>query len=191
MNTYPLDFDGTLVDSMPTYVSAMLKILEDNHISYDNDITKIISTSVMLDYINEDDFNKKINFNKVNFKFLWKNDLSTSSYNRYKTYTYKDFLYSFVMESSADCGYALMYEISDSTKDFSVLMNKKAKSLGMNNSHFDNPVGLDSKNNYSTMRDMVTFMKNALKDKTLTKIMSTFSYKASNKEIIYQNYGVS
>lgn len=40
---YLFDFDGTLVDSMPTYVSAMLKILEDNHISYDNDITKIIT----------------------------------------------------------------------------------------------------------------------------------------------------
>lgn len=39
---YLFDFDGTLVDSMPTFVSAMLRILDENHISYDNGIIKII-----------------------------------------------------------------------------------------------------------------------------------------------------
>lgn len=43
MNTYLFDFDGTLVDSMPTYVSAMLRILDENHIPYENDIVKIIT----------------------------------------------------------------------------------------------------------------------------------------------------
>jgi len=43
MNTFLFDFDGTLVDSMPTYVSAMLKILDENNVSYNNDIIKIIT----------------------------------------------------------------------------------------------------------------------------------------------------
>lgn len=43
MNTYLFDFDGTLVDSMPTYVSAMLRILDENHITYGDDIVKIIT----------------------------------------------------------------------------------------------------------------------------------------------------
>lgn len=43
MNTYLFDFDGTLVDSMPTYVSAMLRILDENKISYGDDIVKIIT----------------------------------------------------------------------------------------------------------------------------------------------------
>lgn len=43
MNTYLFDFDGTLVDSMPTYVSAMLRILDENGIEYDNSIVKIIT----------------------------------------------------------------------------------------------------------------------------------------------------
>lgn len=43
MKTYLFDFDGTLVDSMPTYVSAMLRILDENNISYKNDIVKIIT----------------------------------------------------------------------------------------------------------------------------------------------------
>lgn len=37
------DFDGTLVDSMPTYVSAMLRILDENGISYAPDIVKTIT----------------------------------------------------------------------------------------------------------------------------------------------------
>ena len=42
-NTYLFDFDGTLVDSMPTYVSAMLRILDENYIQYGDDIVKIIT----------------------------------------------------------------------------------------------------------------------------------------------------
>ena len=41
--TYLFDFDGTLVDSMPTYVSVMLRILDENNIKYTNDIVKIIT----------------------------------------------------------------------------------------------------------------------------------------------------
>ena len=40
---YLFDFDGTLVDSMPTFVSAMLRILDENRIHYDNGIIKIIT----------------------------------------------------------------------------------------------------------------------------------------------------
>lgn len=40
---YLFDFDGTLVDSMPTYISAMLRILDENRIAYGDDIVKIIT----------------------------------------------------------------------------------------------------------------------------------------------------
>ncbi len=43
MKHYLFDFDGTLVDSMPTFVSAVLSILDDNKISYGEDIIKIIT----------------------------------------------------------------------------------------------------------------------------------------------------
>lgn len=41
--SYLFDFDGTLVDSMPTYVSSMLRILDENNISYDENIVKTIT----------------------------------------------------------------------------------------------------------------------------------------------------
>lgn len=43
MYTYLFDFDGTLVDSMPAYVTSMLRILDENGISYEKDIVSIIT----------------------------------------------------------------------------------------------------------------------------------------------------
>ena len=40
---YLFDFDGTLVDSMPTFISTMLRILDENQIPYGKDIPKIIT----------------------------------------------------------------------------------------------------------------------------------------------------
>ena len=41
--TFLFDFDGTLVDSMPSYVRAMLRILDEGGIKYEKDIVKIIT----------------------------------------------------------------------------------------------------------------------------------------------------
>ena len=41
--TYLFDFDGTLVDSMASYISVMLRILDESNIPYENDIIKIIT----------------------------------------------------------------------------------------------------------------------------------------------------
>ncbi len=43
MKTYLFDFDGTLVDSMGTFVSVMMRILEENQTKYPKDIVKIIT----------------------------------------------------------------------------------------------------------------------------------------------------
>lgn len=43
MKYYLFDFDGTLVDSMPTYISVMLRILDENGITYGDDIVKTIT----------------------------------------------------------------------------------------------------------------------------------------------------
>ncbi len=42
-NTYLFDFDGTLVDSMPSYVEVMLRILDEHKIEYSDDIIKTIT----------------------------------------------------------------------------------------------------------------------------------------------------
>ena len=43
MQTYLFDFDGTLVDSMPTFASIMQGILDEHHIAYGDDLIKIVT----------------------------------------------------------------------------------------------------------------------------------------------------
>ncbi len=43
METYLFDFDGTLVDSMPTFAAVMLRILDEAGVTYGGDIVKIIT----------------------------------------------------------------------------------------------------------------------------------------------------
>lgn len=43
MKTYLFDFDGTLVDSMPVFISSMLQVLSDEGIPYNQDIANIIT----------------------------------------------------------------------------------------------------------------------------------------------------
>ena len=43
MNCYLFDFDGTLVDSMPAFVSVMKRILDEHGIPYGPDLVKIIT----------------------------------------------------------------------------------------------------------------------------------------------------
>lgn len=43
MSTYLFDFDGTLVDSMPTYANIMLSLLREQGVAYSKDVLKIIT----------------------------------------------------------------------------------------------------------------------------------------------------
>lgn len=172
--------------------NAVLYNVEENTVMYEKNadskamiasLTKVMSALTILD--KNPDLNKKIKLKDyVDYKDLLKKDLTVSKFDENKEYTYKDLLYSFIMESSADCGYALAKDASGSTEAFVKDMNIKKEKLGMNNSNFSNPVGLDDKNNYSTMNDMLILFKAALKNETLKNMMSTFKYNASDGTLV-------
>ncbi len=56
---------------------------------------------------------------------------------------------------------------------FIYAMNKKAKDLSMINSHFDNPMGLDTEGQYATVRDLVRVSEVAMRNPTFAKIVGT------------------
>lgn len=168
--------------------NALLYNVEENTIMYQKNpderaqiasLTKVLTTLTILD--KKPDLNKKIKMStNVDYDFLKKKDLALSSLDKDKEYTYRDLLYSFIMESAADCGYALAIDSSGSTEKFVSDMNVEKEKLGMDNSHFSNPVGLDDKDNYSTMTDVLILMKAALKNDELKSMMSTFTYRAED-----------
>lgn len=91
--------------------------------------------------------------------------------------TMKDLLLGLMMESGNDCANAIAIHISGSIKDFSVLMNKKAKNLGALNTTFKNPSGLPEKGHVTTPHDLALIMSEAIKNKDFMEISQVPYYK--------------
>lgn len=95
----------------------------------------------------------------------------------------KDLLYALMLKSANDAAYVLAEHVGGSIDGFSDMMNKKAKELGCENSHFVNPNGIHAKNHYTSAYDMYLISSYAMKNDTFRKIVSTYKYTlpATNK----------
>ena len=74
-------------------------------------------------------------------------------------YKVNELLKGIAVASGNDAVVAMAEKISGSVEAFVEAMNKKAAALGLKNTHFDNPHGLESENHYSTARDMSVMAK--------------------------------
>lgn len=99
--------------------------------------------------------------------------------------TYRDLLYGIMLPSGADAVNVMALSLSGSIDGFVELMNNKAVELGLSKTHFDNPIGMDSDNNYSTAMDVSKMLLYALKNETFKEIFYTREYYVSaiNKTI--------
>lgn len=84
-----------------------------------------------------------------------------------------DLLNGLLIYSANDAAEVLAQNHPGGRDLFIGLMNKKVKDLGLTNTHFTNPVGLDSGAQYSTTRDLVVVAKEAMKNKTFAEIVGT------------------
>lgn len=78
------------------------------------------------------------------------------------------------VSSANDAVVAMAEKISGSVESFVNLMNEKAKELGLTNTKFANPHGLDAENHYSSARDMSKLAKELLKHKDILKFTSIY-----------------
>lgn len=96
-----------------------------------------------------------------------------------------DQLYGIGVVSAADCVMMVASYIckkatpAENEAAFVDLMNAEVEKMGLQNTHFDNPVGYDSENNYSTASDMAAIMMRALQCELIREILSTQSRKFS------------
>ena len=98
----------------------------------------------------------------------------------------KDLLYGLMLRSGNDAALAIAKTVSGDTLKFVHLMNEKAKELGMKDSVFNNPSGLDEEaGNMSSAYDMAVLMSYAMKNKDFKKIVSTKVYKVRTDKNIY------
>lgn len=94
--------------------------------------------------------------------------------NEGEVYKVEELLKAVSIASANDAVVALAEKVSGTKEKFVEEMNKKASSLGLQNTHFMNPHGLDEENHYSTARDMSTMAKELLKHKKILEYTSKY-----------------
>ena len=95
--------------------------------------------------------------------------------------TLQELLYGLMLSSGNDAAVALALYCCGSIEEFANLMNDKARSLGMTQTHFANPNGLDAKNHYSTARDLAILASYAMENPVFAQTVSTKTITVGNR----------
>lgn len=101
---------------------------------------------------------------------------SKSSLQAGEVLTVEQLLNALLVVSGNDASIALAEATAGSEKAFVELMNAKAEALGMTNTHFVNPCGLNHKKHFSSAKDLATMTQEALKDPVLSRIVDTIYF---------------
>lgn len=88
--------------------------------------------------------------------------------------TMEDLLYAMLLESANDAAAAIAIEVGGSIEGFADMMNEKAEELGLENTHFTNPHGLDHEEHYTTARELAIIAGEALRNEVFREIVSTY-----------------
>ena len=94
----------------------------------------------------------------------------------------EELLYALLLGSANDAAVAIAEHISKDVESFVSLMNARAEELGLLNTHFVNPHGLDDKEHYTTARELALIAAEALKNENFKKISSTYKKTFTNGE---------
>lgn len=87
--------------------------------------------------------------------------------------TVQELLYGMMLCSGNDAATALAIYCGGTVEAFAQLMNDKSHRLGLTNTHFENPHGLDAPEHYSTAADMAKLAAYAMKNPIFRKTVST------------------
>lgn len=95
-------------------------------------------------------------------------------------------LYGLMLRSGNDAALAIANYVGGSVDNFVDMMNQKAQEIGMENTIFNNPHGLDEKGgNLSTAYDMAVLTSYAMKNEEYKKIVSTKKYSLKTNKNYY------
>ncbi len=101
--------------------------------------------------------------------------------------TLQELLYGLMLQSGNDAAVALAIYCGGTVEGFAELMNDKARNLGLKNTHFENPNGLDSPGHYSTARDLAVLAAYAMENPIFRQTVSTKSLKVGQRYLTNHN----
>lgn len=149
-----------------TCKSACLVDYSSGSILYEKDSTKHLPIASMVKLMTILITLEEIDAGRINEDMLITTTENASSMggsqvfiDPYVEYKAGDLLKSVIMASANDASVALAEHISGSEKAFALKMNEKAKSLGMNDTHYVNCTGLPAPEQYSCARDCAIVLK--------------------------------
>lgn len=102
----------------------------------------------------------------------------------------EELLYALLLQSANDAATAIAYYVGRDVVSFANMMNQKALELGLQDTHFTNPHGLDDKDHYTTARDLAIIAAAALENDLFKQITSTFkkTFATEEKSRTYVNH---
>lgn len=96
---------------------------------------------------------------------------STVGYSVGEEITVRELLFGLMFKSGNDAAIALAEDIGGSIENFSNIMNDFARSIGISDSHFESPHGLDSQNHYSSAYDLAILTAKAMENDVFREIV--------------------
>lgn len=98
----------------------------------------------------------------------------------------RDVLYGLMLSSGNDAAMCIA-EISGGQQVFVSRMNERAQEMGLTNTHFDNPSGLDGETHYTTALELARIASEALQNETFRTIVGTKSYTTGTRTLVNHN----
>ncbi|WP_041715751.1 D-alanyl-D-alanine carboxypeptidase family protein [Acetivibrio clariflavus] len=98
---------------------------------------------------------------------------STINLKEGEEWTLKELLYGLMLRSGNDAAIAIAEHIGGSVEGFAALMNEKARELGLKNTQFKTPHGLDTPGHYSTAYELAQLTRYALNNPIFSQIVGT------------------
>ena len=127
--------------------------------------TKIITAIITLENCSLDE-QATASFDAVNIP----EGYATADIKIGETFTVEQLLEMLLVHSANDAANVLAEHVGGSLESFVSIMNTKASELGLTNTHFTNPYGLQDDNHYTTARDLATIMKYCLQNENFRRI---------------------
>lgn len=142
---------------------------------YPASITKIMTATLILE---SEKYNPeaKIAMTEEILELVLGTGSAVSNIKAGEEFTHLDLIYMVLMASFGDVTYLAAQYFGGSVDSFVDMMNAKAQELGLDGTHYANPVGLHDENNYTTVRDIYTLAAYALKNETFKTICETPRY---------------
>lgn len=167
---------GILVDAQTGEILAG----KNAHVRFNPaSMTKVMTLIVACERLNESDLDRKLQLTQDVHDYMTQGGYAGAATSFIKKLVYlndfvsvRDALYGVGVSSAADATYLICKAVAGSEADFVTLMNQKASELGLENTHFDNAIGHESENNYTTAADMAAIMAYALRCDLICDILS-------------------